>query len=225
MHEGGPPQNVPFFVESFIPMKRNGVVIGVFDVYLDQSDDEVLYKRSLFLTESIIGLLVLLAGGIPGYDVYRQMLKLRDSRAQTLFLSEHDSLTGIPNRHRLKEMAKSALALNRRSKGQVAALIIDMDRFKDINDSFGHATGDEMLKAVANRLRSSIREEDTVARFGGDEFVVLQVDRYQPNGAKSLADRLIKDLSEPYKIGGSQLNCGASIGIAISPRTRKTSTY
>jgi diguanylate cyclase (GGDEF)-like protein len=217
VHAGNPPQNVPFFVESFIPVKRNGAVIGVFDVYLDQSDDEVLFKRSLLLTEISIGALVLLAGGIPGYGVYLQMLKLRDSRAETLFLSEHDSLTGIPNRHRLKDVAKSALALNRRSKRQVAALIIGMDRFKDINDSFGHAVGDEVLKAVAKRLRSCIREEDSLARFGGDEFVILQIGLYQPNGARALADRLIEGFSEPFNIGGSQLEGGASIGIAISP--------
>jgi diguanylate cyclase (GGDEF)-like protein len=217
VHAGSPPQNVPFFVQSFIPVRQNGVIIGVFEVYLDQSNDEVLYKRSLLVTEIIIGALVLLAGGIPGYSVYRQMLKLRDARADALYLSEHDSLTGIPNRHRLNELAKSALASNRRSKRQVAALIIDMDRFKDINDSFGHATGDELLKAVANRIQSSVRKEDSVARLGSDEFVVLQVGLYQPNGAKSLADRLIKDFSELFNIGGSQLNCGASIGIAISP--------
>jgi diguanylate cyclase (GGDEF)-like protein len=217
VHPGSPPQNAPFFVESFIPVKQNGAVVGVFEVYLDQSDDQVLYKRSLLLTEIILGGLVLLAGGIPGYGVYRQMLKLRDARAETLFLSEHDSLTGIPNRHRLNDIAKGALALNRRTNRQVAALIIDMDRFKDINDSFGHATGDEVLKAVAKRLRSCIREEDSVARFGGDEFVVLQVGLYQPNGAKSLSDRLIRVLSEPYEIGGSRLDCGASIGVALSP--------
>ena len=217
VHAGRPPQNAAFFVESFIPVKQNGAVVGVFDVYLDQSDDQALYKRSILLTEIILGALVLLAGGIPGYGVYRQMLKLRDARAEALFLSEHDSLTGIPNRHRLNDIAKRALALNRRTNRHVAALMIDMDRFKDINDSFGHAAGDEVLKAVAKRLRSCIREEDSVARFGGDEFVVLQVGLYQPNGAKSLSDRLIRVLSEPYEIGGSRLDCGASIGVALSP--------
>jgi diguanylate cyclase (GGDEF)-like protein len=217
VHAGSPPQNVPFFVQSFIPVKQNGAIVGAFEVYLDQSNDEILYRRSLLLTEIIIGALVLLAGGIPGYRVYCQMLRLRGARAEALYLSEHDSLTGIPNRNRLKELTKSALALNHGSKRQVAALIIDMDRFKDINDTLGHATGDQLLKAVANRIRWSIQEEDSVARFGGDEFVVLQVGLYQPNGAKSLADRLIKDFSEPFKIGGSKLDCGASIGIAISP--------
>ena len=217
IHTGSPPQNVPFFVESFIPVMQKGLVIGVFEIYLDQTDDEVLYKRFLFLTEIIIGALALVSGGVPGYFLYRQVLKLRDSRAETLFLSDHDSLTGLPNRRRLNEMTKGALSLNHRSKRRVAALMIDLDRFKDINDSLGHAIGDKVLKAVAKRLRSSIREEDSVARFGGDEFVVLQLGMYQPNGASSLAERLISVLSEPYQIGGSQLTCGASIGVAISP--------
>ena len=217
VHRGGPPQNVPFFVESFIPVKHDGAVIGMFDVYLDQTDDAALYQRSLFLTESIIGILVLLVGGIFGSSVYGQIRKLRDARAKALFLSEHDSLTGIPNRHRMNDVAKSALAWNRRNKQQVAALMIDLDRFKDINDTFGHAAGDDVLKAVATRLKSAIREEDFVARFGGDEFVVLQVGIEQPSGARILADRLIAVLSEPYDVSGTPLACGASIGAAISP--------
>ena len=216
VHAGSPPRNEPFYVESFIPVKKNGAVVGVFEIYLDQTDDEILYKKSLFLTEIIIGALVLLAGGIPGYGLYRQMLKLRDSRAETLFLSENDSLTGLPNRNRLNDAAKRALALSRRTKRRVAALMIDLDRFKDINNDFGQAAGDKVLKAAAKRLRSSIPEEDIVARFGGDEFVVLQIGMHQPNGASSLADRLTRVLAEPYLIDGSELACGASIGIALS---------
>ena len=218
VHPGSQPRDTPFFVQSFIPVKQNGAVVGVFEIYLDQSDDEVLYKRSLLLTEVVIGALALLAGGIPIFGLYRQMLKLRDSRAEALFLSEYDSLTGIPNRNRLNEAVKRALTMSRRSKRQIAVLMIDMDRFKDISDGLGHATGDLVLKAVAKRLRSSIPEEDILARFGGDEFVVLQIGMHQPNGASFLADRLIKALSEPYLIADSQLTCGASIGIAISPQ-------
>lgn len=217
VHAGSPPQNVPYFVESFIPVKQNGTVIGVFDIFLDQTDDEILYKKSLFLTETIIGILVLIAGGIPGYRVYRQMLKLRDVRADAQFQSEHDSLTGLPNRSRLQDLARTALALSRRSKKPLAALMIDIDRFKDINDTLGHVTGDKVLKAVAKRLRSSLREGDSVGRFGGDEFVVLQASMYQPAGARFLADRLIALLSEPYEINGTKLVCGASIGVAILP--------
>ncbi len=217
VHEGGPPQNVPFFVESFIPLKRNGSVIGVFDVFLDQSDDKRLYQKSLFLTEAIIAILVILAAGLPGYLVYGQMRAISDARAEAQFRSDHDGLTGILNRHRLNDLAKSALAWGRRNKRQIAVLMIDLDRFKEINDTFGHTAGDAVLKAVATRLKASIREEDSVARFGGDEFVVLQVGTAQPAGARFLAERLVAALSESYSVGGTALTCGASIGVAISP--------
>lgn len=215
VHKGSPPQNVPYFVQSFIPVMQNGAAVGVFEIYLDQSGDEVLYKKSLLLTEIIIGALVLLAGGIPGYGVCRQMLKLRDARAQALYLSEHDSLTGIPNRHQMNALANRALASPRRRP--IAALMIDMDRFKGINDSYGHAAGDKVLRTVAERLRATIQEEDSVARFGDDQFLVLQVGLHQPKGASFLANRLLEVLSEPYSINGSHVTCGASIGIAISP--------
>jgi diguanylate cyclase (GGDEF)-like protein len=217
VHKGSPPHDVPYFVDSFIPVERNGSTIGLFEVYLDQSLDEALYKKSLLFTEGIIAILVILAGGLPGCLVYSQMQALRVAEAEALFLSEHDGLTGISNRNRLSDVSRGVLALNRRSKSHVAVLTIDLDRFKDINDTFGHAAGDEVLKAVAKRLESSLREEDSVARFGGDEFVVLQVGMAQPSGARFLADRIIEALSEPFEFGGTKMDCGASIGVALSP--------
>jgi diguanylate cyclase (GGDEF)-like protein len=95
--------------------------------------------------------------------------------------------------------------------------VIGLDRFKVINDTFGHNVGDEALKIVATRLKSAIRAEDMVARLGGDEFVVLQVGMNQPNGATYLAERLLKILAEPCEINGLELVCTASIGVAISP--------
>jgi diguanylate cyclase (GGDEF)-like protein len=117
----------------------------------------------------------------------------------------------------MNDAANTAFALSRRNNSYVAVLMIDLDRFKDINDTFGHAIGDEVLKTVALRLRSAIRTEDSVARFGGDEFVILQVGIAQPSGASLLASRLIGVLSEPCEIDGAQLACGASIGIAVAP--------
>jgi diguanylate cyclase (GGDEF)-like protein len=216
-HTGSPPHDVPYYVESLIPIKQNGAVIGVFDVYLDQSDDKQLYQRSLFLTEAIMGVLVLLAGGIPACMAYRQILEQRAAKAQALYLAEHDSLTGLPNRKQLNDVARTALAASRRNQTCVAALMIDLDRFKEINDSFGHSAGDEVLRNVAIRLLASVRESDSVARFGGDEFIVLQVGLAQPHGASVLAERIIRALSEPYDFGNTPLTSGASIGIAIAP--------
>jgi diguanylate cyclase (GGDEF)-like protein len=216
-HVGKPPQNPAYFATSYIPIKRNGSVIGVYEVYLDQTADKALYERSFLLTESIIAIAVLLAGGFPGFMVYRKMMAHRAAEADALFLAEHDSLTGMPNRKRLGEAAKAALAWTRRNQSYVAALLIDLDRFKEINDNFGHAAGDEVLRTLAIRLNSAIRDEDMAARLGGDEFVILQVGMAQPTGASSLVDRLMKILSEPYQVGDAQVMCGASIGIAIAP--------
>jgi diguanylate cyclase (GGDEF)-like protein len=216
-HIGKPPENPAYFADSYIPIKRNGEVIGVFEVYLDQTADKALQERTFLLTEGIIAIAVLLAGGFPGFMVYRKMMAHRAAEAEALFLAEHDNLTGMPNRKRLGEAAKAALAWTRRNQSHVAALLIDLDRFKEINDNFGHAAGDEVLRTLAIRLNSAIRDEDMAARLGGDEFVILQVGMAQPTGACSLADRLMKILSEPYMVGDSQVICGATIGIAIAP--------
>jgi diguanylate cyclase (GGDEF)-like protein len=210
-------ENPDYFVETYLPIKKDGVVVGVLDVYLDQTDDHALYQRSFLLTEGIIALAVLFAGGLPGFLVYRKMQDHRVARAEAVFLADHDSLTGIPNRKRLGETAKSALGWTSRNNSYVAALLVDLDRFKEINDTFGHGTGDKVLQEFAARLGSAVRVEDMVARLGGDEFVVLQVGMAQPSGATSLANRLLKILSDPYDIGGLPVVCRASIGVAIAP--------
>jgi diguanylate cyclase (GGDEF)-like protein len=214
---GSSQENPASFAVSLIPIRHDGVVIGILEVYLDQTGDAILYRRSFLFTEAIIAIAVLLAGGIPGFMVYRRMVAHRAMQAEALFLAEHDSLTGIPNRKYLGEAAMGALSWTRRNKSFVAALLVDVDRFKDINDSFGHSAGDEVLREFARRLTSAIRKEDMVARLGGDEFVVMQVGMAQPSGAAYLANRLLDILSEPYYIKGSELSCRASIGVAIAP--------
>ncbi|HEY2860895.1 MAG TPA: EAL domain-containing protein [Terracidiphilus sp.] len=218
VHKGRPAQDLSFYVQSFIPLRQNGAVIGVFEVCLDQTAGEILYKQSLILTAIVIAVLVLLAGGIPLRTIYRQTLKLNEARAETVFLSDYDSLTGVPNRRLLNNLTRNALSSGQWRKKQVAVLMIDVDRFKGINDTFGNQAGDKVLKAVATRIRSAIRDEDHLARIGGDEFIVLQVNRYQPNGSSSLASNLIELLSEPYEIGGHQVVCGSSIGVSIWPQ-------
>jgi diguanylate cyclase (GGDEF)-like protein len=216
-HVGNPPESPAYFAESIIPIKLSGSIVGVFEIFIDQTADKALYERSFLLNESIVAVAVLLAGGLPGFLVYRKMLAHRAARADALYLAEHDVLTGMPNRKRLGETARGALAWTRRNKSHVAVMLIDLDRFKEVNDSFGHGAGDDVLKMFATRVNSAIRGEDMVARIGGDEFVVLQVGMAQPDGVRSLADRLMEVLSEPYQVGDVQVVCGASIGAAIAP--------
>ncbi len=211
------PNNPSIFACSYVPVIQNGMVVGVIEVYVDISDAFVLYKRAFLVSRIITGITVILAGGIPVYLFQRKMKAHRAAAAEALFLADHDNLTGIANRRRLGEAASAALAFSRRNQSQVAVLLLDLDHFKDVNDTYGHATGDELLRKFARRISSAIREEDTAARLGGDEFVVLQVGIAQPMGAKALAERLLVALGEPYEISGIQILCGSSIGVAITP--------
>jgi diguanylate cyclase (GGDEF)-like protein len=206
-----------YYAVSYVPLQKNGKTLGIAEVYLDQTSDMALYGHSFLMNECIIAFGMLIAGAIPAVMVYRKMRDHRAAQAEALYLAGHDSLTGLPNRHGLEERAESALALANRTQAHVAALMIDMDRFKDINDNFGHSAGDEVLRQFAQRLRAAVRTEDLAVRMGGDEFFVLQVGLAQPTGAGALAQRLIEVLSEPYNVGGTNLNCGASIGIAVAP--------
>jgi diguanylate cyclase (GGDEF)-like protein/PAS domain S-box-containing protein len=132
------------------------------------------------------------------------------------FLANFDALTGLPNRHQLADRAKYALSLAKRNRKSLALMFLDIDNFKDINDTFGHTFGDALLVEFANRLKLVLREEDIVSRFGGDEFILLLPDN-DGHGAHRTADRLLDAISEPYHIGQNWLNLTASIGIAIYP--------
>ena len=140
--------------------------------------------------------------------------RLRDEKA-ILHLASHDPLTNIPNRLVFTERLDTALARARRG-GSLALHWIDLDRFKHVNDTFGHPVGDAVLKEVANRLRSAVRETDTVARLGGDEFAVLQEPAPDMMAAKTLAVRIIEALDRPFSVIGRRLTVGASVGIATS---------
>jgi len=209
--------NPKHFACSYVPIIKDAKVVGVLEVYVDIQQHTILFMKSFLLIKLIAAITVFLAGGIPVYLFQRKMKEQRAAAAEAQFLAEHDNLTGIANRRRLEESAASALAWSRRSQTQVAALILDLDHFKDINDGYGHAAGDELLRKFAHRIASTIREEDTVARLGGDEFVILQVGIPQPVGAKALAERLLAAFAEPYDLAGIQIQCDSSIGVAIAP--------
>lgn len=141
--------------------------------------------------------------------------KLAEKRVETL--AYYDSLTGLPNRSLLYDRVTQALAQARRTKKKVAVLFLDLDRFKFINDSLGHSVGDLLLKEVAGRLTDCVRSKDTVARNGGDEFVVLIEDLSEPQEVEDVADRILEELSSTFLIAGHSLQVSCSIGISLSP--------
>jgi diguanylate cyclase (GGDEF)-like protein len=128
----------------------------------------------------------------------------------------HDTLTGLPNRVLFNERLEHALT--RISRGRIVAThLLDLDHFKNVNDTLGHPVGDKLLTMVAGRLRTLVKETETIARMGGDEFAVIQVGIAQPSDATILAERIIEAVSQPYDIDGHQVIIGASIGIAMGP--------
>jgi diguanylate cyclase (GGDEF)-like protein/PAS domain S-box-containing protein len=131
--------------------------------------------------------------------------------------ARHDELTGVPNRRLFHDRLKSALARARRNQGRIAVLYVDIDDFKQVNDSLGHTAGDLLLQAVAHRLQSSVREADTVARLGGDEFALLLEDVHVPEAASIVAEKIRGAISRPIDIEGRMLSVFPSIGIALFP--------
>jgi diguanylate cyclase (GGDEF)-like protein len=145
-------------------------------------------------------------------------LALTDARnfEDAMHQAFHDSLTGLPNRALFLDRLELAHARARRSGSPIAVLFMDLDSFKNVNDSLGHAAGDELLVLVAGRLRRWLRPSDTAARFGGDEFAILLEDLDTSNAAQVVAQRVLDSLREPFAIHGQEVLVGASIGIASS---------
>lgn len=158
-------------------------------------------------------------------DITPQFLaeqRLRDQKEILERLAHHDALTGLPNRLLFIDRLQQAIGKARRNQQHIAVLFIDLDRFKPINDTFGHGTGDAVLKVVARRLRDGVREEDTVARLGGDEFTVVVEDLKRSEHASVLARKLIRLLQEPIVVDRNSLTVSASLGISLYPQDGET---
>jgi diguanylate cyclase (GGDEF)-like protein len=155
-----------------------------------------------------------IAGG-GWVDVQEDITERIDQDAKITHMARHDMLTGLPNRAQLIERLEGAL-MRTPSGEKIAVLFIDLDRFKHVNDTQGHAMGDDLLKAVAERLRDTVRAADLVARLGGDEFVVLQTVLGSAQETADLAARIVTSLSGPYDLDGRIVEIGASVGIAVS---------
>lgn len=152
-------------------------------------------------------------------DQHRAEEALRASETEYRHLALHDVLTGLPNRSLFDDRVRQALARLERRPGSIAVLFCDLDGFKWLNDSYGHAHGDRIVREVADRIRRVVRASDTVARFGGDEFLVLSTDLRSADEAMETAARLTEVVREPMTVAGAEVHLSVSIGVTVTDRS------
>ncbi len=191
--------------QSLGPVEGHAVALGDLTGVLIVDDAD---ERELTIATR---LRVLRAFADTAGAVLSSVARLEASRVQ----ARHDPLTRLPNRAALIERLGVAIACARREGAMLAVLFIDLDGFKAVNDRFGHDTGDEVLRAVATRLTEHVRPQDAVARFGGDEFVVICEELGDAAGADLIAARLASALAEPVLVGEDRVDVGASIGLVV----------
>lgn len=159
-----------------------------------------------------------LDGAITNYiGVFSDISVIKESQQKLDYLAHHDTLTGLPNRLLLSARMDQALAQARRNKSLLAVLFLDLDHFKNVNDSLGHYIGDMLIKEVASRIVNCVRKEDTVSRLGGDEFSIFIEEMHDSNFASDIASKIISALCEKYIIHGHEIFITCSIGISIFP--------
>jgi diguanylate cyclase (GGDEF)-like protein len=173
---------------------------------LTRPDGRVIEVRSIPLD----------AGGFV--RTYTDITARKKAEDRVRYLAHHDDLTQLVNRVAFRERLQHAFALARASARGVAVLYLDLDRFKEINDTRGHDAGDRVLAETAQRMRASVRAVDTVARLGGDEFAIILPFLESEESARQLATRLVASVAEPFLIDGTPARIGVSIGIAIYPK-------
>jgi len=207
----------PFFAEAYVPVLVDGRPVAVVAAYVDQTQQrDDFYRAFLMAAAALCGLMVL-SFGIPAVAWYRRTKEKQRGDRRIRYLAHYDVLTGLANRAQLiEQLDKELAALPVRGAG-LAVHFIDVDRFKPVNDAFGHDGGDFLLKAVAERLRMTTRTHDIVARLGGDEFVVVQTGVGNQDQAQDLARRITAAFAAPMRFKKQDVMITVSIGIALAP--------
>ncbi|GAA5219360.1 transporter substrate-binding domain-containing protein [Corallincola platygyrae] len=188
--------------------------------WLDLTIDQGVSSEKIWRVSVQVGALVLLAMSLMvlwNRRLNREIERRRAAEETVRHLARHDELTGLANRRQFEDAMSQALENHARTKNLMALMFIDLDGFKEINDKYGHAIGDAVLKGVADRFQGVVRRSDTLARFGGDEFVVLATNLHHRLHAAELARKLLQVLSEPFELSDGNAKLSASIGVAVYP--------
>jgi len=162
-------------------------------------------------------------GGFQARFLWKVMTRLKQTNEQIAYLAHHDALTALPNRILLYDRLNQAIAKARRDKELIAVLFLDLDGFKHINDTLGHDVGDALLREAAKRIVACVRDSDTVARMGGDEFMVILCNVNTPTSIELVAKKIIGAIADPFVLNGKNCSVSVSIGIALYPDNGETS--
>ena len=204
--------------QTFMPLVRDGVTIGASEVYVNQTLRAQMLRRGFGLSSVLAALVAALGFVVPAFGFHwRTRQKLRaDDNVQ--FMANHDSLTRLPNRRYFMAQFDKKLRESARAGSNTLVHFVDLDFFKELNDRHGHAFGDEMLCAVAGRLKSALRAGDLVSRIGGDEFLIAQFDLKDAAGISAATYRIVDSLQKPFHIMGQEVLATMSMGTSVSPQ-------
>lgn len=227
-------------VETYVPTRQSGRIVGAFEIYMDVTRYRSGIKKLVIVSVSVLGL-ILSCAFVPSLLLIgrgtRQVRKAQEELVRTLLLNQekekrqarerleyqagHDALTSLPNRNLLIDRLQLALLHAERQENQVAVLFVDLDHFKFVNDSMGHTYGDRLLTIIARRLTESVRADDTVARHGGDEFVVILPVLRTDEDVVKVVEKIRTALSRPLHIDEHEIELSCSIGVGIFPKDGK----
>jgi diguanylate cyclase (GGDEF)-like protein len=215
--EGRSPDVPAFYARAYVPILVNGMPIAVVAAYVNQTEERNDFYRSFVIAATCLCVITALAFTVPTIAWYRRTKQKQQADRRIRFLAHHDALTGLLNRGQLIVKLEAALAAIPLQRTGLAVHFIDLDRFKEVNDTLGHDGGDFLLKAVAERLRLIIRLDDVAARIGGDEFIVVQTGVSDKSQAEEFASRIAAAVIVPMKFKEQDIFTTASIGIALAP--------
>ncbi|MES2906557.1 MAG: diguanylate cyclase, partial [Pseudomonadota bacterium] len=198
-----------------LPVAQNNSVY--LQVAVDQSANARVLTRTFGVFSIATAIFVWIALFIPAIVVWGRMRERAAIEKRMHHLAHHDALTGLPNRTFFNMRLEESLERVKKNKTQLALLCLDLDKFKEVNDTLGHLFGDMLLVQVAKRFEEIVRSKDMVARLGGDEFVIISEDVKGVENTIQLAKRLVDNLAKPYVLDGNTVVAAASIGIALAP--------
>lgn len=215
LYRGGTLDEPEVYSQAFVPLRQGQELLGFVELRVNHTQ-RVMYTRQAVMRVGAAVLLLLLAlGGLASWRILRRVRQQRQAISRVQYLADHDLLSGALNRSSFNSLLLEACSRSAAGGPPFALLCIDLDHFKEVNDSLGHSAGDEVLRVATQRLKACVRETDHLARLGGDEFAIVLAGLASAPAVTPLAQRIVAALAVPYDVAEQRVRCGGSVGVAI----------